>query len=289
MGPGEQKPRGFLLTMTTQALRRNTAAQALQHYRRIRFPRGRHYNQTKTRIRSLLGDTRPFVPRDRTLWMANNHPILAAAPTLDDFILGEDFILACYCLDLDWEKYRWSVPTLPRHYQRLIPHALPDEDPVDADREFVLHHFADDAPRCRESPLAKTLGDIWFAAIEQCANWNFEFRGIFDPETGIERPARIGDYVQSFRKSSTDLSLLYDEPTEERITLGLSRDDSGRYHSTCTDPGRADGDIRWTAMADSQYETIWEGGRWFHRSNCPVDPDGLYVNNEWVWVPLSLL
>lgn len=91
-----------------------------------------------------------------------------------------------------------------------------------------------------------TLGSMYHAALYQVVQYNDEYGTNY----------KIGDEVQSCRQSSDNMEDIYGEPEEDRPDIKSFHDDY--------DPNRFDGDGRFRAMTDRDYDIIWDGGRWMH-------------------------
>ena len=94
-----------------------------------------------------------------------------------------------------------------------------------------------------------TLGDLYEAACYEVEQYNID----------NETDHKIGDFVQVVRRSSDDMTLIYGEVEEDRPDR-LS-------HHDHYDPNRYDGDARFNALTDEDYQVIWDGGKWTHDGN----------------------
>lgn len=242
--------------------------QIIRKYQSMRAPLGRHYNSVKAQLQRTLPPSRrrPYVERDRWLRMHTDEPTEAMPHTINEIVLGENFILACFQLDIDWERHIRTRPQFfPRHLKRLT---LGDQ----------------------------TLGEIFEDAWDQVDEYNYvasrafepklqQFAPLFNEETQSYELAKIGDKVEYPRTSVDELEEIYGESTEERVD---------HNPDLPHDPTRYDGDARWSALSDSEYELLQNRGRWVPAHLMTIDPDGfssfLAPNGTLLyWVPVNFL
>ena len=139
--------------------------------------------------------------------------------------------------------------------KRTSSRSLPTVMDITLGAKYINHchilgmdHLAINIENYRHFVISKhvTLGDLYDEAEYQTMTYNEEYGTCFI----------IGDNVEAIRKSTDDMEAIYGEPTEDRP-------DRLSFHSDY-DPGRYDGDARFTPMRDKDYEIIWDGGRWMH-------------------------
>ena len=157
-----------------------------------------------------------------------NEPAFPVMPvTLNDIIIGQDFIYGCMVLELD---YKWVLETQFPHTLNLCPQ-LTGENPF------------------YQQGGQQTLKDLLESAEEQLHNYIHEYgqiQSLTPPFYGFKNP-EIGDEVSTLRTSRDDLDLLYGEITEDRTDKAIWK--NGLEYS----PRRADGDARFEAQNDEYW------------------------------------
>lgn len=163
---------------------------AVRRYDRATWRRGGMFNRL---VATLKRDGCPLkvVPRDDDVWMVDNR-VSYSEPTVHDRVIGQDFILACECADVDWQLYTYR-PTS----QELLD-------------------------------LSDSIHARYLNTLEEIEDYHQRYGGIdwWHPfGYWAERKVRIGDEVQTLSEMS-DLDLIYGEPEEDRPDLGF---DPERY------------------------------------------------------------
>ena len=171
------------------------------------------------------------VPREN-IWMHNDLPAGELSPLINDLVLGQEYIDICLTLGIDWtEHQRWC----PKYLRGLT---------IGPNR---------------------SLQDAWVDAKNQVNNY-FQEYGYLDDENNRLRPRkpRIGDPVQTFRRSSPGIRIVgddihahwdnshdvFDEPTES--LQDYPHPDVARSRE------RYDGDARWEQLSRTQQDVIYE-------------------------------
>ena len=163
-----------------------------------------------------------------------NEPVFPVMPvTLNNIIIGQDFIYGCMVLELD---YKWVLETRFQDTLNLCPQ-LTGENPF------------------YQQGGQQTLKDLLESAEEQLQDYIHEYGQIQStnkPFYELKNP-EIGDEVSTLRTSIDDLDLLYGEITEDRIDTAIWKNAKVDLKYIDYSPRRADGDARFEAQNDEYW------------------------------------
>lgn len=217
---------------------------AVARYERATWKRGGMFNRLVADIRAD-GCPIKVVPRSDDVWMVDNRPSYSE-PTVHDRTIGQDFILACECADVDWQLYTYR-PTSTE---------LMD--------------------------LSDSIHARYLNAVEEVEEYHQKYGGIdwWHPfGYWAERKVRIGDAVQTLSETG-DLDLIYGEPEEDRPDRGFEPD---RYDGD--DSWQAQ-DLRsevWFDGADQRKGIMLPTGKmmWVRKSGTPSPASDDWLLKKW--------
>lgn len=210
------------------------------------------YNNVKRQINAKLKNKSIFVPRDEEVYDSNtksygpafqycDDPFLTSQ-TLNERILGEAFIDHCLLLEIDWTKYIHT-------------------DPEDLPIEVARLSLSNDKQLCLKTVFERAVDEVQ-RAKDHVLMLHSTFRSLSE-HIGVRevQDLQIGSKFTRVVDSTEEVEELYGEPMEDRASLP---DQNIRIS-----PTRYDGDSRWDAMTNLDYDLLENGGKWLTKEQMP--------------------